>query len=40
MECDPEQAVFGFRWWTGVEPDADVLRDALIRELGAEAPVS
>jgi shikimate dehydrogenase len=35
-----EQAVFGFRWWTGVEPDADVMRDALIRELGAEAPVS
>jgi shikimate dehydrogenase len=28
-----EQAVFGFRWWTGVEPDADVMRDALIREL-------
>jgi shikimate dehydrogenase len=35
-----EQAVFGFRWWTGVEPDADVMRDALIRELGVEAPVS
>jgi shikimate dehydrogenase len=35
-----EQAVFGFRWWTGVEPDVDVMRDALIRELGAEAPVS
>jgi shikimate dehydrogenase len=28
-----EQAVFGFRWWTGVEPDADVMRAALIREL-------
>jgi shikimate dehydrogenase len=34
-----EQAVFGFRWWTGVEPDAEAMRDALIRELGAEAPV-
>ena len=34
-----EQAVFGFHWWTGVEPDADVMRDALLRELGAEAPV-
>ncbi len=28
-----EQAVFGFRWWTGFEPDADVMRDALIREV-------
>ncbi len=34
-----EQAVIGFRWWTGVEPDADAMRDALIRELGTEAPV-
>ena len=34
-----EQAVIGFRWWTGVEPDADAMRDALIRELEAEAPV-
>jgi shikimate dehydrogenase len=32
-----EQAVFGFRWWTGVEPDAEAMRGALTRELGAEA---
>ena len=35
-----EQAVVGFRWWTGVEPDADAMRDALVRELGAEALVA
>jgi shikimate dehydrogenase len=34
-----EQAVIGFRWWTGVEPDADAMRDALVRELGPEALV-
>lgn len=34
-----EQAVIGFRWWTGIEPDADAMRDALTRELGAEALV-
>jgi shikimate dehydrogenase len=28
-----EQAVIGFRWWTGVEPDASVMRAALEREL-------
>jgi shikimate dehydrogenase len=28
-----EQAVIGFRWWTGVEPDAGVMRAALEREL-------
>jgi shikimate dehydrogenase len=32
-----EQAVVGFRWWTGVEPDAEAMRKALVRELGAEA---
>jgi shikimate dehydrogenase len=35
-----EQALVGFRWWTGVEPDADAMRDALVRELGAEAVVA
>ncbi len=35
-----EQAVVGFRWWTGIEPDADAMRDALVRELGAEALVA
>jgi shikimate dehydrogenase len=34
-----EQAIVGFRWWTGVEPDADAMREALVRELGAEALV-
>jgi shikimate dehydrogenase len=28
-----EQAVFGFRWWTGRDPDAGAMRDALEREL-------
>jgi len=28
-----EQAVIGFRWWTGLEPDAAVMRAALEREL-------
>jgi shikimate dehydrogenase len=32
-----EQAVFGFRWWTGVDADAEAMRGALVRELGAEA---
>ncbi len=32
-----EQAVIGFRWWTGLEPDAGAMRRALVRELGAEA---
>ena len=34
-----EQAVIGFRWWTGIEPDAAAMRDALIRELGVEGLV-
>lgn len=34
-----EQAVIGFRWWTGIEPDAPAMRDALIRELGVEGLV-
>jgi shikimate dehydrogenase len=34
-----EQAVSGFRWWTGIEPDAAAMRDALIRELGVEGLV-
>ena len=34
-----EQAVVGFRWWTGVEPDADAMRNALLRELGTKALV-
>jgi shikimate dehydrogenase len=29
-----EQAVVGFRWWTGAEPDRAVMRAALERELG------
>jgi len=29
-----EQAVIGFRWWTGVEPDRAAMRAALQRELG------
>jgi shikimate dehydrogenase len=29
-----EQAVFGFRWWTGFDPDRSVMRAALERELG------
>jgi shikimate dehydrogenase len=29
-----EQAVIGFRWWTGAEPDRGVMRAALERELG------
>jgi shikimate dehydrogenase len=29
-----EQAVIGFRWWTGHEPDAEAMRRALERELG------
>jgi shikimate dehydrogenase len=33
-----EQALVGFHWWTGVEPDADAMREALVRELGAAAP--
>jgi shikimate dehydrogenase len=28
-----EQAVIGFRWWTGVEADRAAMRDALVREL-------
>jgi shikimate dehydrogenase len=32
-----EQAVIGFRWWTGAEPDAGAMREALVRELGREA---
>jgi shikimate dehydrogenase len=28
-----EQAVIGFRWWTGREPDAAAMRAALVREL-------
>jgi shikimate dehydrogenase len=28
-----EQAVIGFRWWTGREPDAGAMRAALVREL-------
>jgi shikimate dehydrogenase len=28
-----EQAVIGFRWWTGREPDAGAMRSALVREL-------
>lgn len=32
-----EQAVVGFRWWTGVEPNAEAMRDALVRVLGAQA---
>lgn len=32
-----EQAVIGFRWWTGLEPDTGAMREALVRELGAEA---
>lgn len=30
-----EQAVIGFRWWTGVEPDAAAMRIALDRELAS-----
>jgi shikimate dehydrogenase len=29
------QAAFGFRWWTGLEADADAMRAALVRELAA-----
>lgn len=28
-----EQATIGFRWWTGVEPEADAMRETLRREL-------
>lgn len=35
-----EQAAVGFRWWTGLEPDAGAMRDALVRELGTEALVA
>ena len=31
-----EQAVIGFRWWTGLEPDAEAMREALVRELGPQ----
>jgi shikimate 5-dehydrogenase len=30
-----EQAVIGYRWWTGLEPDAGAMRAALVRELQA-----
>jgi shikimate dehydrogenase len=40
LEMLVEQALVGFRWWTGAEPDADAMRDALVRELGAEALVA
>jgi shikimate dehydrogenase len=29
-----EQAVIGFRWWIGIEPDRSVMRRALEQELG------
>jgi shikimate dehydrogenase len=29
-----EQAVIGFRWWIGIEPDRSAMRGALERELG------
>jgi shikimate dehydrogenase len=29
-----EQAVIGFRWWMGIEPDRSAMRAALERELG------
>jgi shikimate dehydrogenase len=29
-----EQAVIGFRWWIGIEPDRSAMRAALERELG------
>jgi shikimate dehydrogenase len=29
-----EQAVIGFRWWMGIEPDRSAMRTALERELG------
>ncbi len=29
-----EQAVIGFRWWFGIEPDRSAMRRALKRELG------
>lgn len=29
-----EQAVIGFRWWIGIEPDRSAMRRALERELG------
>jgi shikimate 5-dehydrogenase len=32
-----EQAVIGFRWWTGIEPDAEAMRGALVRAFGAQA---
>lgn len=31
-----EQAVIGFRWWIGIEPDRSAMRGALERELGME----
>lgn len=35
-----EQAVIGFRWWTGREPDAAAMREAVERQLGlAEAAI-
>jgi shikimate dehydrogenase len=34
LEMLIEQAVIGFRWWTGIEPDKAVMRSALERELG------
>jgi shikimate dehydrogenase len=34
LEMLVEQAVIGFRWWTGIEPDKAVMRSALERELG------
>lgn len=40
LEMLVEQALVGFRWWTGVEPDAGAMRDALVRELRAEALVA
>ena len=36
IEMLVEQAVLGFRWWTGIEPDAAAMRGALLRELGIE----
>lgn len=33
LEMLVEQAVIGFRWWTGIEPDKAAMRNALEREL-------
>ena len=32
------QAREQFRWWTGAEPDEQVMRDAAVSRLGHEAP--